>query len=641
MFLHRAVLLGALFSAACTASDLPDSGPNDSGQPDTGQPDTGLTDSGPEDSGVVPPVEIDCPGCTVFRGGKVFDGTAFLSATVVVSGEKITRVVTGPVEITAGELVDLSGKTLVPGLFDLHVHMGPSAAGGAVFLEDPMTPHLKAMLRRGVTSFLDLGTGDAIFEARSRVRDGRWLGPNMYVAGPLITPPGGHPCYEGQPALGCVLLSDPAQISRLDPVFARAPDVLKVVIESGSATRPLPQLAAGVIGAVREAADRQGIKVIAHVSEASDIELALAHGITRFAHVPLRDDISPELASRLAQLGAVFVPTLAVVDAPVRLFEDHFDELDDPAITDDVPAEVIAAIRSPAFQTAVRSKSYGEFWLSAQEHVNTNVQTLKNAGVKILAGTDAGNDGTFHGRAVLRELELYVELGFTTAETLTAATRDAADFLGSSERGRIAEGAFADLLIVEGDAEADITALRATDSVYLKGALLDRTRLIVSSTTTLELQPIREQAIGAACFNEDECAAGGYCGYQGVCAAECSVQNGGCDTGSACFQISFASDVGFCYRGDGCDVVEQNCENHEACIWLGNAASLCWFAGTSTAGQSCDANGYCAAGAQCDFASNSCLALCDPASPDMPACPEMTSCMDISAVSGLPIGECR
>lgn len=606
--------------------------PPDSGLADSGQPDSEV------DSGVVPPKKIDCTDCTIFLGGTIFDGTSFGATAVVIRSDRVASVETGPVEVLSGSVVDLSGKTLMPGLFDLHVHMGPSAAGNTLFLDDPITPHLKAMLRRGVTSFLDLGTSAAtIFEVRSRVNSGKLLGPHVFAAGPLLTPPGGHPCYAGQPPFGgCILIADPTQVTRLDPLFAEVPDIIKIVIESGSMTRPLPQISDASILAIREAADAHGVAAIAHVSEAADMALALDQGVTRFAHVPLRDDISMELAMRMKAMNVAVVPTLAVMDGPVRLFEQRFDELDDPNITDDVPSEVIDAIRSQVFQDQVTAPEYGAFWQPALEHARNNVRVLKEAGVKIVAGTDVGNVGTFHGRAVLRELELYVEEGFTTAEALKSATRDAADFLGKSDLGRLEANARADLLIVDGDASADITALKNTNAVYLAGKEVDRTQLIVSSTTTLELQPVRELAEGEKCFSPAECSAATYCGYQGVCAPRCSVRNGGCATGSACFGITFVGDQGFCYLGDGCDPLAQNCENSEACIWLGNGGSLCYFAGTSTAGQACN-NGNCAPGNQCDLA-NVCRELCDP---NMPACPDLTSCTDVSAEAGLPIGECR
>jgi hypothetical protein len=117
------------------------------------------------------------------------------------------------------------------------------------------------------------------------------------------------------------------------------------------------------------------------------------------------------------------------------------------------------------------------------------------------------------------------------------------------------------------------------------------------------------------------------------------VRNGGCAVGSACFGTSFIGDNGFCYQGDGCDPLAQNCENSEACIWLGNGASLCYFSSTSTAGQSC-INGNCAQGNQCDLRANICHEICDP-NMAMPACPDLTSCTDVSAEAGLPIGECR
>src|SRR5262245_17742940 len=122
-------LLAALAACSESSTGQQDSGISDIGSADaadTGAADSGLVrDAGAEDAGIS---RIGCAGCTVFLGGQIFDGTEVGASAVVTSGDRIVAVAHGPVEVTAGEIVDLSGRTLMPGLFDLHVHMGPSAA---------------------------------------------------------------------------------------------------------------------------------------------------------------------------------------------------------------------------------------------------------------------------------------------------------------------------------------------------------------------------------------------------------------------------------------------------------------------------------------------------------------------------------
>src|SRR5581483_3154853 len=105
----------------------------------------------------------------------------------------------------------------------------PSGPYGFYAQTDQVPPHLKAMLRNGVTSFLDLGSSARlIFEYRARLRDGRYDGPNMFAAGPLLTPTGGHPCYRGEPAGdSCEFIDKPADLTNaLAHLLPQQPDVI-------------------------------------------------------------------------------------------------------------------------------------------------------------------------------------------------------------------------------------------------------------------------------------------------------------------------------------------------------------------------------------------------------------------------------
>ncbi len=548
----------------------------------------------------------------------------------------------GEVEVESGQVIDLTGQTILPGLFDLHVHSPASSAVDAFLLTgDRYQPHFKAMLRAGVTSYLDLGTSErAIFEYRQRLRDGVLLGPRLFAAGPLVTATGGHPCYSGSPPGDACLFADtPAKADALLPeLLSRHPDVVKIVLESGVLGHALPQLAADSIGRVQALASAAGIKVIAHVSESEDVEIVLDQGVRALAHVPSQDELSTALAERMASEGVVMVPTLVVFERLSQLSNDDLGFLDAPNLSDDVPSVVIESLRDPTSRTRLSDPAYMEWSSSSFDRAQANFRRAVAAGVKIAAGTDAGNPGTFHGPSLIRELELYVENGLEPIRALEAGTKSAADFLGRSDLGRLEAGALADLLIVEGDAGADITALEHPVAVYRDGVEVDRAALALSRDTSLVTTPIAGRPEGATCFAESECVGGTYCGWQEVCAPVCGAI-AGCATGSACFPQDGSQTAGFCYEGDGCDPLLQDCTNGEACIWLGNAATLCWVAGQAEAGEPCDPGQLCAPGLDCDFATDTCVQLCDPTDPG--ACTAPATCVDQSASAGLPIGECH
>ena len=591
-----------------------------------------------------PPVEppsVGCDDCVSLHGGMVFDGTEAGIGTVVLRGAAIETVVIGEAKVVAGEVVDVTGHTVLPGLFDMHVHSnGESGPYGFYSSKNYLEPNMKGRLRAGLLSYLDLGSmTHVIFEMRDRLRTGKLLGPNLFAAGPLLTPHGGHPCYDGEPPHDfCAFIDAPSDV---DPVLAdllpHEPDVIKIVIEAGSEDQPLPRMSKESIDALGAAAKAKDLRMIAHVSAMEDMNLALDAGIRLFAHIPGEDLIDAALAQRLAEADATIVPTLAVYDSLYRIAVGSFTEVDDPALADDVSAEVLAAFHDPALLEWMTSPYAQQLYSVWHDNALANFKTCIEAGVRIASGTDAGNPGVFHGPAIHRELELYVESGMTNLQALVAGTRNAAEMLGRTDLGRLEANAVADVVVVEGDALTDITALKNVRRVHRAGRLMDLDSLSVQKDTSLVEAPTAEVGLGNTCLAPEECSADLYCDWFGTCSTVCTV-SGGCELGDACFPQDQGSD-GWCYPGDGCDLLTQDCANGEACIWVGNGASICWFAGVPTAGQACDELGSCAPGSECDFYTNKCNKLCDPAATD-PGCATGETCVDKSSQAGLPIGEC-
>ncbi|WP_437586714.1 amidohydrolase family protein [Sorangium sp. So ce1000] len=590
--------------------------------------------------------DVGCAGCTVLKGGTVFDGTRAARATVVIEGDRVKQVVWGGAELRVeaggGEVVDVAGKTVLPGLIDLHVHSlsvaGPYAYyDGDLHLED----HTKAMLRAGVTSYLDLGSSQhVIFEQRSRINAGDILAPQLFAAGPLLTPTGGHPCYHGSPPTDfCVFIDSPADVAgAFEALLPRAPDVVKIVLESGG-TQRLPHLSPPSVAAIKAAAASAGVRVIAHVAEAADIEMALDAGVTLFAHVPDEDRISPELAQRMAAAGAVVVPTLSMKDGLYRTVHGTLTELDDPALADDVPAGVIAALQDPALLAELRTARYRELVKAWREQGIANLKTCYQAGVTIAAGSDAGNPGVFHGLSLRREIALLVDAGVPPLEALAAATRRAADVLGRPDLGRIEPGALADVLVVDGDPLADARALGRVSRVYKSGVLLDREALALPRKTSLAREPRTGVGLGETCLAASECAPARSCSPAQVCAATCGAPSD-CAPGSACFLGGGSFSGGACVDGDGCDLFAQECENGAACVFWGNGSTSCWYAAEGSDGQPCDASYACAPGSVCG-PSNTCRALCDPRGERGEPCPGGERCVDHTAIAGLPVGTCE
>jgi len=602
------------------------------------------TDGAAADAG--PDAAPECSDCLVLIGGRVFDGKQAAPATVVIRGQKIDRVTADRGSIPGARTVDLAGKTILPGLMDLHVH---STASGAPYgYTGDRPPHLgryAAMLRAGVTGHLDLGTAARrIFEYRDRLERGAIRGPALYAAGPLVTAPGCHPCYGGSPVRGfCVLVGAPEDVARLETeLWPDKPDVLKLVIEDGSSLQPLPRISGPSIAAVLASARKRGVPVVAHVSSVEDMQLGFDQGVRRFAHMPAEGLLTAAKAKELAKAGVSVIPTLAVYQALHSLSQD---KLDLSGLEDDVPADVLKALADPAYTAGCRTASYKAWTQKMWDDARANFKTCLAAGITIVAGTDAGNPATFHGWSLVRELELYVELGMSPARALAAATSEAARFLGRSDVGEVAPGKLANLLVVDGDPLEAIGALRDVHAVYLRGEAVAVDQLSVTRADSLAAKPVTGLDEGAACFADSECDKGKglVCDLWGTrCTKACDVStSAGCPKGSACFARSQSSSVGYCMPGDGCDLFAQDCQNDAACLWIGNGATSCWYGGTRNAGDSCDDSAACAPGLQCNYYSGTCYELCHPEDPAEGSCdsPDAT-CQDLSSYAGLPVGQC-
>ncbi len=585
---------------------------------------------------------VGCADCTVLTEANVFDGTNAGTGTVVLRGGHVVALHRGPVEIVDGDVVRLKGHTILPGLIDLHVHIRASAGPPAMaVLEDEVHAHFKALLRSGVTTVLDLGTErHVVFAYRQRIHDGVLLGPSLLAAGPGLTPTGGHPCTFARPVFDlCAFVDDPVDAHEVVIDLARdRPDVVKAVIESGTANRPLPELSSRALETLRATADAAGIPVVAHVAEAADVHKALDAGVRFFAHLPVRDRIDDALADRLAAAGAVVIPTAAVEDARYRAAWGKLDEVVGDDAAKNVPEAVLSAWRDPAMVASLMEPDVQEEAKRRRDNVLENLRMSHRAGVTIVAGTDAGNPATFHGVSLPREVGLYVEAGLSPLEALRTATSGAADALRLSDRGRIAAGTRADLVVVRGNPLETIDALANVVMVVRLGERFDPGTLAVDGAFALERTKVEGLTEGDTCLGEGECETGSFCTWLAWCRRDCNESE--CAGGQACFDWDARSDRPYCEPGDGCDPIAQDCANGIACVWLGAGVTRCWYPGKAVAGEACTSWGACAPGHQCDRAKGTCVRLCDPSSATA-GCEPGEACVDRSAEAGVRVGECR
>lgn len=396
------------------------------------------------------------PKSTLVQRVRIFDGAKVHPAGSVLFSDQGILAVGDDVLVPPGCLVvDGQGRTLLPGLIDAHTHV-PSNLLFAVLMQ-------RHALAFGVTTTLDMGT-DPETAAKIKTRAAREGGiADLRSAGNLATCPGGHPTeFEGGERLPT--LSAPEQAERfVAERRAEGSDYLKVILEDGSAysTLTFPSLTTPTVAALVDAAHGHEMLVIAHVSTQILAREAVTAGVDALAHTWVDAPPSPDVVAAVAEARMFVVPTLTVFE----LAEAH-RLYDDPRVIADLAPDLRAWFGQPLPP-----------YVRPSHHVENGVQVVRalhEAGVQILAGTDAPNPGIAPGVSLHRELQLLVASGLSPVEALAAATVLPAQCFGLNDRGRIAPEMRADLLLVEGDPTTNIEATLDIADVWMQGARFDR-----------------------------------------------------------------------------------------------------------------------------------------------------------------------
>jgi imidazolonepropionase-like amidohydrolase len=387
----------------------------------------------------------------VIEGASWFDGEQLHPPSrVVVRDGRIAAIDTamGTPPPAGARRIDGRGHTLLPGLVDAHVHSFGSARRDA--------------LRFGVTTLIDMFTAPSLLEGVREERasfDARDMAA-LWSAGMLATVEKGHGTQYGVPV--DVITGPDDAAGWVAARLAEGSDFIKLVYIPEA--RSLPSLDLATAEAIIDAAHAAGVMAVAHISSRDAAADLVAAGIDGLVHVFADTPADTAFVEAARAAGIFVVPTLAVIAAVDGRSTG-------PSLIDD-------AHLGPRLDALQRSGLRGGFGRAPSRTFDLdtameNVRRLHEAGVPILAGSDAPNPGTAHGATLHAELELLVRAGLTPAEALAAATSVPARIFGARGRGRIAPGAHADLVLVAGDPTADILATRALAGVYRNGRLVD------------------------------------------------------------------------------------------------------------------------------------------------------------------------
>lgn len=405
----------------------------------------------------------------VITNARIFDGEQLLDEqTVVIDGHRIAAI--GETS-RRGTVTDARGATLLPGLIDAHTHTSVA--------------DLQLALRFGVTTELEMTGFWTPAERREIAERDDVADVRSAMLG--LTAPGGHPTeldvgdeHDHGHAYPSVTSPEDAVATVAERV-AQGADYIKIMIEEGGllGSPGLPVPSDDTLRAAVRAAHEHGLMALAHTLTVDTTERAIAAGMDGLAHLFLDRPHTPEVVAAIAASGAFVVPCLVLNAAIIGHTGAAFaaDERVGPAL--------------PEVWLRTLEGTIGSYPQGDLDDVLATVAALHTAGIDVLAGTDASLPvpalgGLAHGASLHHELRLLVAAGLTPSEALRAATALPARRFGLTDRGRIAVGARADLLLVDGDPTIDIDATLNIRAVWRRG-----TRAMTSTAGERPLPTLR------------------------------------------------------------------------------------------------------------------------------------------------------
>jgi imidazolonepropionase-like amidohydrolase len=415
------------------------------------------------------------PQLLVIDRVTIFDGTGnptLRNGVIVIQDGKIRDMgVRGNIRSGPGiTILDARGKFAVPGLIDAHVHFDQSAGlfarPDAIDLRSirpyaeeiewtrlRLNDTLLRYLRAGITGVVDMGGPIWSLGFRDSANQSP-LSPRVAAAGPLISTVADPELEsEDSPVLLMETPEDALRIVR--QVAERNPDLIKILF----IIRPdenLDQLTGLVNVAINES-HKLGIRVAAHATQLDTAKAALNAGADILVHSIEDRRVDAEFLSMLKARNAIYIPTLMVTERYDEVFKRSVKlnaierRLGDPEVIESWSE--LGRIPLDRIPGGIPTTSLRE----SRQIAFLNLQILDSAGVRIAAGTDAGNIGTLHGPSLHHEMELMEEAGMRPTDILIAATRHAAAVMGASaERGTLERGKAADVLLLDEDPTRDI-----------------------------------------------------------------------------------------------------------------------------------------------------------------------------------------
>jgi len=430
---------------------------------------------------------VSCPAfaqTTIYEGARLIPGDgrpAIEQSAFIVENGTFTRVGRmGDVKASTGAArVDLTGKTVMPTLIDIHTHTGfqkgptyrPENYGRDAILED-----LNRALYFGVSTVVSEGIdpGEAAFKVREEQATGRLGGARLFTAGRGIGAPNAGPGADTYKGIAYEVTSEEQARSAVRELAAQKVDFVKIWVDDRNGRAP--ELSPPLYRAVIDEAHKHGIRVNAHVFYLADAKGLVAAGIDGFTHMVRDKDMDDEVVQAIVKRRVVIMPTLQNTERgrntePPASLAAWINGPARGAIGPDLAAKLVAAYGG---RTAAQASVARERYAILQR----SLAKLSAAGARIVLGGDTGLQDDPFGFAEHRELELMVEAGMTPMQAIVAATRNGAQYLGLRTTGVLTPGKHADFVVLDANPLDDITNTRRIARIFINGRETNRESLL-------------------------------------------------------------------------------------------------------------------------------------------------------------------
>jgi imidazolonepropionase-like amidohydrolase len=416
---------------------------------------------------------------TALRGARIIDGSGGApldNATIVIRDGRIVAI--GPSGNTAvpsgAEIVDYSGKTIIPGLISAHSHVGifvGLTASAENYNRNSILQQLKQLESYGVTTVMSLGlNGPLFYELRAELHAGRVPGADLFGADRGVGVVGGQPAAAVVPvADNQVSRPDGAEGARLAirEMAARKTDMVKIWLDDAGRSLPA-KVTPEVYSAVIDEAHKNGLRVAAHIYDLDDAKAIVGAGVDIIAHGVRDKPVDPEFIEMMKARSVWYVATI-VLDYTNFVFAEQPAWMREPFFQRALHPAVRARLDDPTY----RERTLGlPATAKNRAAVATNKQNLKalhDAGVQIALGSDSGVGLRIPGVAEHLELALMVEAGLTPMQAITIATSKTAAALKLDDRGILAAGKLADLVVLDADPSSQIANTTKIHAVWHRG----------------------------------------------------------------------------------------------------------------------------------------------------------------------------